>query len=92
MNIKAIQAYNEALVKQERKRIQEILSSHKMPYDFEIDSQGFIEISVINGDWKHDHLALQHVMREAGYIPFGRHIPDNQDNGDDSFTATYKYR
>ena len=63
-----------------------------MPYDFEIDSQGFIQITVSDGDWKHDHLALQHVMREAGYISFGRHIPEDQDNDDDSFTAIYLYR
>jgi len=92
MNTAAIKAYNEAIVKQERKRVQEILSSHKMPYDFTIDSQGFIQITVVDGDWKHDHIALRNVMREAGYISFGRHIPEDQDNGDDSFTAIYLYR
>lgn len=74
MNRKAIQAYNNAIEKEERQRLQEILSSHKMPYDFTIDSQGFIEITVIDGDWKHDHIALKNVMREAGYVSFGRHI------------------
>ena len=92
MNRKAIQAYNAEIEKQLRKRIQEILSSHKMPYDFTIDSQGYIQITVIDGDWKHDHIALQHIMREAGFISFGRHIPEDQDNGDDSFTAIYLYR
>jgi hypothetical protein len=92
MNTAAVKAYNEAIEKHLRERIQEILSSHKMPYDFEIDLQGYIKITVVDGDWKHDHLALQHVMREAGYISFGRHIPEDQDNGDDSFTAIYLYR
>lgn len=92
MITKAIQAYNKALHEQEQRKIKELLSSHKMHYDFEIDSQGFIEITVENGDWKHDHLALQHIMREAGYIPFGRHIPEEQECGDDSFTAIYLYR
>jgi hypothetical protein len=92
MNRKAIQAYNNAIEKEERQRLQEILSSHKMPYDFTIDSQGFIEITIIDGDWKHDHIALKNVMREAGYVSFGRHIPEDQDNDDDSFTAIYLYR
>ena len=92
MNTAAVKAYNEAIEKHLRERIQEILSSHKMPYEFTIDSQGFIQITVVDGDWKHDHLALQHVMREAGYISFGRHIPEDQDNDDDSYTAIYLYR
>lgn len=92
MNTAAVKAYNEAIEKHLRERIQEILSSHKMPYEFTIDYQGFIKITVVDGDWKHDHLALQHVMREAGYVNFGRHIPEDQDNDDDSYTAIYIYR
>ena len=92
MNTAAVKAYNEAIEKHLRERIQKILSSHKMPYEFTIDCQGFIQITVIDGDWKHDHLALQHVMREAGYFSFGRHIPEDQDNDDDSYTAIYLYR
>ena len=91
MNRKAIQAYNYALVKQELKKIRELLSANKMYYDFNVDSQGFIEITVENGDWKHDHLALRNIMREAGYIMFSRVIKD-EDNGDDSFSAVYKYK
>lgn len=91
MNRKAIQAYNNALVKQELKKIRELLSANKMYYDFYVDSQGFIEITVENGDWKHDHLALRNIMREAGYIMFSRVIKD-EDNGDDSFSAVYKYK
>lgn len=91
MNRKAIQAYNNALVKQEQEKIIELLSANKMGYDFNVDSQGFVEITVENGDWKHDHLALRNIMREAGYIMFGRDIKD-EDNGDDSYTATYRFR
>ena len=92
MNSKAIQAYNEAIHKQIKEKIQEILSANKWSFDFSIDNMGYIKITVENGDWKHDHLALQHAMREAGYISFGRHIPEDQENGDDTFTAIYIYR
>ena len=92
MNRKAIEAYNAEIKKQTRERVQEILSSNKMFYDFTVDENGYIEITVENGDWKHDHIALQHIMREAGFISFGRHIPEDQDNDDDSFTAIYLYR
>jgi fructose-1,6-bisphosphatase/inositol monophosphatase family enzyme len=92
MNIKAIKAYNNAVVEEITKRVNELLKENKMAYDFTVNSDGFIEITVENGDWKHDHLALKHIMREAGYISFGRHIPESQENGDDSFTAIYLYR
>ena len=91
MNRKAIQAYNAEIEKQMRQNIQKLLSDNKMSYDFDIDSQGFIEITIIDGDWKHDHIALKNVMREAGYFPFGRTII-GADNGDDSFSAIYKFR
>lgn len=92
MNRKAIQAYNAEIKKQTRERVQEILSHNKMSYDFTVDENGYIEITVIDGDWKHDHIALRNVMREAGFISFGRHIPEGQDNDDDSFSAIYLYR
>ena len=91
MNRKAIQAYNAEIEKQMRQNIQKLLSDNKMPYDFGIDSQGFIEITIIDGDWKHDHIALKNVMKEAGYFPFGGRIIGD-DNGDDSFSAIYKFR
>lgn len=91
MNNKATQAYNKAVIKEITQKVQELLSANKMRYDFNVDSNGFIEITVENGDWKHDHLALKHIMREAGYVLFDRHIPE-QDNGDDSFDAVYLYR
>jgi hypothetical protein len=84
-------SYNDTLIKEKRKEIQKLFSSNKMFYDFTIDSKGIIEITVEDGDWKHDHLSLQHIMREAGYVFNGRHIPEDQDNGDDSFTAIYLY-
>lgn len=92
MNRKAIQAYDAEIKKQTKERVKEILSSNKMFYDFTVDENGYIEITVENGDWKHDHIALQHIMREAGFVSFGRHIPEDQDNGDDSFTAIYLYK
>ena len=92
MSRNAIRAYNEAVERETRQKVQELLSANKMSYDFTVDSQGYIKITVENGDWKHDHIALKHIMREAGYVPFGRHIIEDDDCGDDSFSAIYLYR
>lgn len=74
-----------------RKKIQNLLSENKMQYDFTVDSNGYIQITVENGDWKHDHIRLKHVMSENGYVYIGRHIPD-EETGDDTFSAVYIYR
>ena len=91
MNNEAIKAYNEVILKQLREKIGKILADNKMPYDYTIDEQGYIKITVENGDWKHDHLRLKTIMRENGFISFGRHIPD-EETGEDCFTAIYLYR
>ena len=91
MNNEAIKAYNKAIDKQLRERVGKLLSDNKMPYEYTVDSRGYIEITVENGDWKHDHIRLKNLMRENGFILFGRHIPD-EETGDDSFSAVYLYR
>lgn len=91
MNIRAIIAYNEALIKQERENIQSLLSSNDMHYDFDIDSQGFIEITVEDGDWKHDHIRLKNLMAKNGYILFGsKEI--GEDTGGDWYSAIHRFR
>ena len=91
MNKETIKEYNKSIEKQLRQRIDNLFADNKIHYDYTIDSQGFIEITVENGDWKHDHLMLQNLMKKNGFISFGRHIPDDE-TGDDSFTAIYLYR
>jgi len=91
MNIRAIIAYNEALIKQERENIQSLLSTNDMHYDFDIDSQGFIEITVEDGDWKHDHIRLKNLMAKNGYIFFGsKEI--GEDTGGDWYSAIHRFR
>ena len=74
-----------------RKKVLKVLSDNNMGYDFSVDNDGFIEISVEFGDWKHDHLALRTVMDEAGFCFVGRHIPDDDESDDDTFSAIYLY-
>ena len=66
-----------------------ILTANKMFYDISV-SDGFIKITVENGDWKHDHIALRNLMKSHGYTFIGRHIPD-EESGDDCFSAVYLY-
>ena len=72
------------------KKIESLLSSNEMHYDFSVDDNGFIKIIIDDGDWKHDHLALKIVMKEAGFNFVDRHIPDEEED-DDCFSAVYLY-
>jgi hypothetical protein len=81
----------EAIIKQLREKIGKILADNKMSYDYTVDDKGYVEITVENGDWKHDHIALRTLMRDNGFVLIGRHIPD-EETGDDSFSAVYLFR
>ena len=91
MNNEAIKAYNAAVIKQLREQIQTLLTANDMHYDFDIDSQGFIEITVEDGDWKHDHIRLKNLMAKNGYVLFGsKEI--GEDTGGDWYSAIHKFR
>lgn len=77
-------------IEDKRKAIGDILKNNKMFYDYSVDSNGIIEITVENGDWKHDHIRLRNLMSQMNYVFYGRHIAD-EENGDDSFSAVYLY-
>ena len=91
MNNEAIKAYNAVVIKQLREQIQALLTANDMHYDFDIDSQGFIEITVEDGDWKHDHIRLKNLMAKNGYVLFSsKEI--GEDTGGDWYSAIHKFR
>ena len=47
------------------------------------------EIRVEDGDWKHDHLCLEHAMKQAGYISNGE--ADYIESDDDTYTSTHQF-
>lgn len=91
MNNEAIKAYNAVVIKQLREQIQALLTANDMHYDFDIDSQGVIEITVEDGDWKHDHIRLKNLMAKNGYFYFGCK-EFGEDTGGDWYSAIHKFR
>ena len=71
------------------KDIQRIFKENKMWYDWDVDFDGSVEINVEWGDWKHDHLHLNHVMKENGYILMGEKV--TEEDGSDSYSAVHTY-
>ena len=91
MNDKAIEAYNAAIIKQTRENIQNLLSANNLHYDFDVDYEGFINITIEDGDWKHDHIFLKNLMSRNGYVYFGcKEI--GEDTGGDWYSAIHKFR
>ena len=91
MNNEAIKAYNASIIKQLRKQIQALLAANDMHYDFDVDSQGYIEITVEDGDWKHDHIRLKNLMNENGFLNVcSKEI--GEDTGGDWYSAIHTFR
>ena len=71
-------------------KVAKVFNDNDLNYDYGVNPKGEVNVEVHWGDWKHDHIALQNAMKKAGYLSFGRHIiEDDEDNGDDSFSAIY---
>ena len=91
MSKKHISPYKQIREEQLRKRIGDILEANGMHYDYTVDADGYVEITVDDGDWKHDHIALKTIMRNNGFVCLDRHTSDDE-TGDDSYSAVYLFR
>ena len=49
-----------------------------------------IEIEIEWGDWKHDHLCCDHIMRENGYTLINEVV--TEENGSDTYSSIHYYR
>ena len=51
-----------------QERVKKIFAEHNINYDcdYNCNAQQVI-ITIINGDWKHDHRLLQNVMEQNGF-------------------------
>ena len=53
---------------QERdQKIVDLFEENKVWYEYWWTADGELEVDVPDGDWKHDHIFLEHIMRNAGY-------------------------
>lgn len=71
------------------KDIQRIFKENEMWYEWGVGLDGTVEISVEWGDWKHDHLCLDHVMKENGYGLRGEKVTDI--DGSDAYSSIHTY-
>lgn len=59
-------------------------------YDFSATSETDIEITVKWGDWKHEHLYIEHVMKSNGFIQIDERT--TEEDGSDCYSAVHTFR
>lgn len=72
-----------------RMRVWNLLSSHQMYYFISVINSSSVEISVHDGDWKHEHLGLQRLMEKNGFTFMGKEITG--EDGSDCYSAVHTY-
>jgi len=74
-------------------QITEVLNLMECFYDTWMDDENTFVISIQNGDWKHDHQAVDYVMETAFGIACDKVVDtDIADDGDDSYSADHYYK
>lgn len=48
-----------------------------------------IDVHVTWGDWKHDHMFLDYIMKQEGFTPLGETV--TEEDGSDCYSATHFY-
>ena len=72
-----------------RIRVRNLLSSHQMYYSISVINSSSVSISVDDGDWKHEHLALQRLMEENGFTLVCKE--NIREDGSDCYSAVHTY-
>lgn len=67
----------------------QVFKENKMYYDFSA-SDDDLEVYVEWGDWKHDHLCLDHLLREKGLVKFDEEVTES--DGSDTYSSTHYYK
>ncbi len=71
------------------KDIKRIFKENDCYYDWDINPDGTIEVSVEWGDWKHDHLFLNYIMRENHYCLIDEDV--TEEDGDDAYSSIHTF-
>lgn len=64
------------------------LREHQLFVDIQED-EGRFAILIEWGDWKHDHMYCDHLMKEIGYICIEEEI--TEEDGSDCYSAIHTY-
>ena len=71
------------------KKVKQIFKDNKLSYDWEINSElpCVLLVYVEWGDWKHDHICLNNIMKQNGFHFIGEDV--TEEDGSDTYSATH---
>ena len=69
--------------------IERIVCSEDLHYDWWFFDDAIVEFKVEYGDWKHDHIFLDLIMKENGWKKVDEVILD--EDGSDCYSSIHKY-
>jgi len=71
------------------KLIQKIFKENDVWYEYDILGNRGVEINVELGDWKHDHLFIDHLMKENGFVKTDEVL--TWEDGSDCYSSIHTY-
>ena len=70
--------------------VQRIMKENDCHYDWDINTDGSIEIVIEWGDWKHDHIWLKHIMRKNHYRCVDEVV--TEEDGGDAYSSVHVFK
>lgn len=68
------------------KKLQKIFKDNCLPYEYEVHGN-LVEVHVLWGDWKHDHIYLNYIMNRNGFLSLREDI--TEEDGSDSYSSNH---
>ncbi len=77
--------------KEQQERIEKLFKENKIYYEWEIDPDtDVVSVYIDLGDWKHDHLYIDYLMRENDFKQIGETV--TFEDGDDCYGSIHEYK
>lgn len=73
-----------------KEKIKDIFATNGIIHEWWVQDDGNVVVEVIWGDWRNDHMALDHVMTENNFALIERII--TEEDGTDAYSAEYVFR
>lgn len=69
--------------------LKRIWNENNLTYDYFIQFDGSIDVYVEWGDWKHDHLFINFIMKKNNYRLVSERT--TEEDGDDAYSSIHKF-
>ena len=74
----------------EEEKLNKMFKDAKTYYDYDFLNENTVEVTINHGDWKHDHIFCDRMMRAAGYTLITEHT--TEESQDDTYSSIHMYR